>query len=638
LPFAEIEGTNKTIVIRPADNANYFPSNWTFELDQEAIFQRLIYDAYEGSEVFIRELIQNALDANRCQMYADLVTQSIAPPQYPTEVSEEIRSRYPLSVSLSWIDVENPLSQETEKRQVLVVSDCGIGMDKEIIQRYFLQVGRSFYTTDEFRRRFRFVPTSRFGLGFLSTFAVSDLVNVDTFKPSSPANDGPIRLTLTGPRNYLLTERGTRRINGTDIEVLLREPLKPGRLTQLIKSWCRRVEFQIDVNDLGSTCAVVAETPEQFVYDLQDVSEEQARLVVRPFPIDCPGIEGELYVFTRVTPRGEAWDRFSWSKYSYPKMHPGATTPEFPSDATCLHGIVMQSAHDVGRGYSSRLDYRGEGPSIPLAREWRHRKNADPVITSRWEQILNQHISTSAFSTSEDGWKYRQRLVDIFEFDSFWRFVEEMIPLRVDDDDVMVSLDVAERLPTLTIVAKSLTNKSEPPIPATKSKTPALFQHRYLSSRHAKSLVGPRVPVRVYWLDNDYLATDWSFADGNSEPFAEGTLTKWFLVELPAATSISCAIEWQESRVSVCLNTAHSFVKWLVRVKRACINHEQGLTIGQFNTLFELLDRPSRAGFLGDTRNLQNYLDAWSKLPNLSAELQPPEVRWSADIFRLPHS
>jgi HSP90 family molecular chaperone len=52
-------------------------------------------------------------------------------------------------------EIQNPLSGETEQRQVLTVVDRGIGMDKEIIQRYFLQVGRSYYTTDEFRRNFR---------------------------------------------------------------------------------------------------------------------------------------------------------------------------------------------------------------------------------------------------------------------------------------------------------------------------------------------------------------------------------------------------------------------------------------------------------------------------------------------------
>lgn len=646
LPFAEIDGNDKTIVIRPTSTANYFPSSWTFQLDQEAIFQRLIYDAYEGSEVFIRELIQNALDANRCQMYADVVSQSITPPQYPTEVSEEIRARYPVCISLEWIDVENPLSQENDKRQVLTVSDSGIGMDKEIIQRYFLHVGRSFYTTDEFRRRFRFVPTSRFGLGFLSTFAVSDLVSVDTFKPSSAADDGPIRLTLAGPRNYLLSERGTRRVNGTDIEVLLREPLKAGRLTQLIKAWCRRVEFPIVVNDLGYSCTILAEKPEQFVYDVQDVSEAQSRLLVRAFPINRTGIEGELYVFAKVTSHGEAWDKFSWVSSRYPKMHPGAATPEFPADVECLHGIAMESGHSFrAPGHSSRVDYRGEGPSITLAREGRNRKEADPVIVSRWEEILNEHISSSAFSISEDGWKYRQRLVDIFEFDSFWRSLEGMIPLRVDGKEVMFSLEVAERLPTLTIVLNKTrvnnrfsTLEGEPPIPLIKSETPTLLHDLFLSARHSALLVDSRIPVRVSWLNEHYMATDWSLGDSDSEPFAETTLTKCFLVELPSTTSIGCCINWRHgSKAAVLLNINHCFVKWLARVKSACVNHDQSLTIRQFVTIIDLIDSSFRYSLQNDLIRLQDYLDGWSKLPTLTPTLYPPNLRWSVEMFKLPH-
>jgi len=518
-------------------------------------------------------------------------------------------------------------------------------MDKEIIQRYFLQVGRSFYTTDEFRRRFRFVPTSRFGLGFLSTFAVSDSVSVETFKPSSAANDGPIRLTLAGPRNYLLTERGTRRVNGTDIEVLLREPLKAGRLAQLVEGWCRRVEFPIKVDDLGNRSTVVAETPAQFVYDVQDANEAESRLIVRPFPINRPGIEGELYVFARLTSHGEAWDMFSWLTYTYPKTHPGAATPAFPRDVQCLHGITMDGAghYAFHSGYSARVDYRGEGPSITLAREGQNRREDDPVIVSRWEEILRAHISSSAFSLSEDGWKYRQRLVDIFRLDSFWRSQEGMIPLRVEGNFAMFSLDVAERLPTLTIVLnhrrvnnKYSKEKSEP-IPATKSENPELFHDRLLSRRHHESLINPRAPIRLSWLSEHYIAIDWSLVAGNSQPFAKITLSKWFLLELPLTTSIGCSFDLQGSEALMFLNTNNCLVEWLTRVKSACMNDHENLTIQQFNTVIELMEKPFRYGAAGYLNHLQDYLDAWSKLPDLPPELYPPELRLTADMFKLPH-
>src|SRR5206468_7097015 len=99
---------------------------------------------------FVRELIQNALDAMRCQMYADLAAEGTDPPESPTQVPGERRNRYELKIGLEEQEWENELSGEKEKRQVLVVDDCGLGMSRDVIERFLLQVGRSYYTTEEF--------------------------------------------------------------------------------------------------------------------------------------------------------------------------------------------------------------------------------------------------------------------------------------------------------------------------------------------------------------------------------------------------------------------------------------------------------------------------------------------------------
>jgi len=137
-----------TIKIRPAQNANYVFRDWIFRLDPNAIYQRLIYDLYDLPETFIRELVQNASDANRSQMYLDLYEEGIEPPDSPTLVEEDYREKYPIKVSLISKEVINSLSGQPETRHAIVVEDSGIGMDSDIIQRYFLQVGRSFYTID----------------------------------------------------------------------------------------------------------------------------------------------------------------------------------------------------------------------------------------------------------------------------------------------------------------------------------------------------------------------------------------------------------------------------------------------------------------------------------------------------------
>ena len=99
------------------------------------------------------------------------------------------------------------LDGPVEKRPILTIEDRGTGMNEEIIRRYFLQVGRSYYESNEFRERFKFAPTSRFGIGFLSVFAVSKDITVDTARrdEATGAVKG-IRLRLREPRNYLLTE------------------------------------------------------------------------------------------------------------------------------------------------------------------------------------------------------------------------------------------------------------------------------------------------------------------------------------------------------------------------------------------------------------------------------------------------
>ena len=633
LPIAENEGNEKTITIRPSVKATYFPSSWTFQLDQDAVLQRLIYDAYKESHVFVRELIQNALDANRSQMYADLISDSKVPPQFPTQVAEEVRFRYPVSLSLKWIDVQNPLSEETEKRQVLTVSDVGIGMDKGIIERYFLQVGRSFYTTDEFRRNFRFVATSRFGIGFLSTFAVSDLVRVETFKPSSIDNDGPLRLTLTGPRNYLLTERGTRRASGTDIEVLLREPLAEGELTKLVQTWCRRVEFPVTVDDLGNSKTIVAEKPEQFVHDMPDISEPTARLVVRAFPVNRPGIEGELYVFARVTSEGEAWDKYNWAILSYPQLSPDAAIPELPGDLMCFHGIKLRSSTATPGGYCERFDYRGETDSTDLAREWIRR---DQFTDDLWGQVLTEHLRSSGFSTAEDGWKYRQRLSEIFRFDSFWRLREGMIPLYVEGQRTLFSLDSVQNLPTLTIVVNvadkdSAEDSADSKETRAQTDSPTLFATDLISKRFASSILVKRVPSRIYSLTQRELAVDWILSEDDAR-LTHTMFRPIFRMKLSDPALIGCKIRWRRVSNWTFLNADNPFVKWLERVRHACRNCEHGLSPAQFDTIIVLLN----LAFSGNLQRLQSYLDAWSKLPNLPPDLRLDNFRLSPEMFQLP--
>ncbi len=211
-PIVSIDGPNPSIRINPSPEASYVPTAWKLDLDYDIVVERLIHDLHTDSKVFLKELIQNALDATRCRLFLELSRDASGFSGSVTRIDMEIRDRYPISIDLVEREFTSSLSGERETRQVLKITDCGIGMDSDVIEKYFLQIGRSFYESDEFKREFGFFASSQFGIGFLTVFAVSDNVEVDTLKAGGSE---PIRLQLTGPRKYLLSERGTRSELGT---------------------------------------------------------------------------------------------------------------------------------------------------------------------------------------------------------------------------------------------------------------------------------------------------------------------------------------------------------------------------------------------------------------------------------------
>jgi hypothetical protein len=126
-PEASIGQHGATIEIKPSPLARYVAVDWTFELDQDAVFQRLVRDVYDSPVAFVRELIQNALDATRCRAYSDYERAGHTPPTKPTDLPEDWRERYPIRVTMSQSEVYNELIGRTETRQVFALRDPGIG-------------------------------------------------------------------------------------------------------------------------------------------------------------------------------------------------------------------------------------------------------------------------------------------------------------------------------------------------------------------------------------------------------------------------------------------------------------------------------------------------------------------------------
>lgn len=132
----------------------FLTQSFGFELDQHKILDLLTgHTLYNDSNVVIRELTQNALDAVRLQAY----------------LSGNIY--YKGKISIVW----------NSQQKTLEVSDNGTGMSQSIIEGHLLKVGSSRYQDEKFREKHPdFSSISRFGIGVLSAFMVADNVEITT--------------------------------------------------------------------------------------------------------------------------------------------------------------------------------------------------------------------------------------------------------------------------------------------------------------------------------------------------------------------------------------------------------------------------------------------------------------------------
>ena len=182
------------------DSKGYDSAEIRLMMDQNRVLELLSGEELYGEQgVFVRELLQNSIDAvlMRC------------------ECDESF------SLEQGKIDVDVWTDKEDGRYFWFRIKDNGIGMDKKIVQKYFLNVARSYYNDEEGyiqdllrqgKKVSSFKPISRFGIGILSCFmgeGKNNRMEISTkrysFGKSKPSN--PVRLDITGLNGYYyLTE------------------------------------------------------------------------------------------------------------------------------------------------------------------------------------------------------------------------------------------------------------------------------------------------------------------------------------------------------------------------------------------------------------------------------------------------
>ncbi|MEM6262805.1 MAG: molecular chaperone HtpG [Bacteroidota bacterium] len=202
----------------------------TISVSTENIFPIIKQSLYSEQEIFLRELISNAVDASQKLKYLSSTG------EFEGEVGE-------LEVGIA-IDKE---------AKTLTVSDRGIGMNGEEVKKYINQV--AFSGAEEFVNKFKDAAESeeiigKFGLGFYSAFMVSDQVEVVT--RSYREDDAAVRWTCDGSTSYTL-EAGARADRGTDVILHLSEDalgyLEPSRIQTILNKYARFLPIPIKFED-----------------------------------------------------------------------------------------------------------------------------------------------------------------------------------------------------------------------------------------------------------------------------------------------------------------------------------------------------------------------------------------------------
>ncbi|AOO64959.1 ATP-binding protein [Sulfurospirillum halorespirans DSM 13726] len=122
-------------------------------MDYKAVTKLLMGESVYGSKALgLRELLQNSIDA--CMVK-----------------KEKLQSDYKPTIEINIFK---------DKNQV-IVKDNGMGMNENIIKKYFLNVGKSYYKSSDFLNyEHTYNPIGNFGIGFLSCFMLSSHVKVMT--------------------------------------------------------------------------------------------------------------------------------------------------------------------------------------------------------------------------------------------------------------------------------------------------------------------------------------------------------------------------------------------------------------------------------------------------------------------------
>ncbi len=196
----------------------------SINVQTENIFPIIKKFLYSDHEIFLRELVSNAVDA--------------------TQKLKTLKNLGEMKTDISKLMVEVLLDKEAG---TLTIRDNGIGMTSDEVEKYINQI--AFSGAEEFVNKYKDQSEAiigHFGLGFYSSFMVSDRVEI--ISKSQKPNSVPVRWECDGSPNFTMEET-KKKTKGTDIVLHISEEskefLEQERVQGILSKYCKFLPVRI---------------------------------------------------------------------------------------------------------------------------------------------------------------------------------------------------------------------------------------------------------------------------------------------------------------------------------------------------------------------------------------------------------
>lgn len=300
----------------------------TLQVHTENIFPIIKKFLYSDHEIFLRELVSNAVDA----------TQKVKMLAQKGELNSELG--------------ETRITVKADKdKKTLTISDNGIGMSEEEVEKYINQI--AFSSAEEFVEKFKDLDDKsaiigHFGLGFYSAFMIANKVELVTKSYS----DAPaVKWSCIGTTDFEMEET-TREKRGTDVILYVNDGeedfLEEHKIKDLLKKYCKFMPVEIaygDEDPINKTDPLWLKQPS----DIKDEEYNEFYKDLFPFQpdplfnihlnVDYPfNLTGILY-FPKVD-NSLALDKNKIHLYSNQVFVTDKVTDIVPEFLTLLHGVI----------------------------------------------------------------------------------------------------------------------------------------------------------------------------------------------------------------------------------------------------------------------------------------------------------